>query len=147
MKIRSLWHAASPAAPRRSRVGTPAPAVAGVDPAGEPATASIDDGLLMFLTSSCRPCRALWAELAARPHAHAQVTVVTPDPSTESRRSVARLAAGVDHRVLMSTRAWLDYGVPGAPWLAAVAGGVVRAEGSASSWAEVETLGAPTPGC
>jgi hypothetical protein len=44
--------------------------------------------------------------------------------------------------VVMSTQAWLDYGIPGSPYLALVDGAAhtVVGEGSAMKWSQVETL-------
>ena len=76
-----------------------------------------------FLTSSCAPCRPVWAGLADGP-----ALVVTPDPSTESRRKVAELTPeGVT--VVMSSEAWFRYAAGPAPWKVTVSGGVVVDEG------------------
>jgi len=112
---------------RRARTGLPAPAIAGVDPWGRPATVSTEHGRvgLVFLTSSCAPCQNLWGEAVA-----GQVALVTPSPSTESRRRVGQLAPpGV--KVVMSSEAWSAYGVTRAPWLVIVDGGIVVGDGPA----------------
>jgi hypothetical protein len=100
------------------RVGTAASRVAGVDPRGAEIAVDVD-GLvaLVFLTSSCRPCQPYWrAGSVAAP-----VAFVTPDPSTEDRRRVVKLAAYVPGLpVAMSTAAWLAYHVTKAPWLVIV---------------------------
>lgn len=81
---------------------------------------------LYFLTSSCQPCRPVWAAVG-----DGAAVVVTPDPSTESRRKVAELAPdGVT--VVMSSEAWFAYGAGPAPWKVTVSGGVVAWEGPAA---------------
>ncbi len=115
------------AGPRDTRVGLPAAAVEGVDPSGRPAALSLEEGRagLLFLTGSCAPCRILWDEATAGP-----VAIVTPSPSTEGRRRVAQLVPpGVG--VVMSSEAWIAYGVTLAPWLVIVEDGMVVAEGPA----------------
>lgn len=67
------------------------------------------------------------------------MVIVTPDPETEDGGEVARRRPeGVP--VVMSTATWLAYGVTGSPFFLVVAGGVVRAEGFASSWPELLEL-------
>ncbi|HET9078535.1 MAG TPA: hypothetical protein VFN68_16480 [Acidimicrobiales bacterium] len=111
---------------RPSRVGQPAPPVTGVDPRGGPVSVDPEGRTLYFLTSSCRPCRPVWATLTGD-----RVAVVTPDPSTEDRAAVAELApAGVT--VVMSSDTWFAYAPGPAPWTATVSAGVVSAEGPAA---------------
>lgn len=100
--------------------------MAGVDPHGSEVTVDVTGVVgLTFLTGSCRPCQAYWrAGSIAAP-----VAFVTPDPSTEDRRRVAKLAASVPGvPVAMSTRAWLDYSITKAPWLVIVERGTVRVD-------------------
>ena len=108
-----------------------------MDPAGAPAKASLDAlTAVVFLTSSCRPCQAYWKEAPAGAAGGqaASIVYVTPDPSTESRRRVARLAAqAAPTPVIMSTEAWLAYGVTQAPWLVVVRDGQVMVDGPAPS--------------
>jgi hypothetical protein len=102
--------------------------------------------LLAFLTSSCEPCQELWPALTdgRTTPAGLRVVIVTPDPATESRRRIAQLAPpGAD--VVMSSRAWFDYAVTGAPWFTLVAGGIIQAEGHARTWDDVEVLVAQAP--
>lgn len=98
----------------------PAPAISGSTPAAEPVDLDLAgaDADLLFLTSDCRECRSRWARVREGE------VIVTPDPSTESARSVAKLApAGAT--VIMSSRCWHDYGITKAPWLVRVRGGIV----------------------
>jgi hypothetical protein len=137
--------AGGPRRPRASLVGAPAAGLSGVDPGGVDQEITLRSGgrhLVAFLTSSCAPCQTLWTAWAdgARPPAGTRLVIVTPEPALESRRAVAALApAGAD--VVMSSRAWFDYGVRGAPWFALVVDGVIKAEGHAGSWPEVDRLG------
>ena len=97
-----------------------APAISGSTPAGEPIGLDLagTDADLLFITSDCRECRSRWARVREGE------LIVTPDPSTESARSVARLApAGAT--VIMSSRCWHDYGITKAPWLVEVRDGIV----------------------
>jgi hypothetical protein len=104
------------------RLDGPATAVRGVRPDGSPAEVAADGTVaLIFLTGSCKPCQPYWEPFSAR----APIALVTPDPATEDRRRVARLAAGSDHLVVMSTGGWMDYGVSKAPWLVIVDRGTV----------------------
>jgi len=134
----------TPPAARPSLVGMPAPPLRGVDPAGTEREITLGRGgrhLVAFLTSSCAPCQALWAGLAAgsQTPAGTHLAIVTPDPATESRRAIVALApAGAD--VVMSSRAWFDYGVAGAPWFALVVDGVIEAERHARAWSDVDRL-------
>jgi hypothetical protein len=126
-------------------VGRPAPAVAGLDPGGHPLDVPVSARpgrlALLFLTSSCRPCRDLWSAAQAMPAppdpAARAVIILTPSPSTESRRRVADLAPP-SVPVLMSSDAWHAYGVTRAPWLALLEGGTITAEGPApADWTKV----------
>jgi hypothetical protein len=123
---------ASAAVPRlrTSLVGLAAPAFSGTAP--DLSAASFDPGegraVLLFLTSSCEPCRAIWKDLAGQ--RRPGVVVVTPDAATEDPRKVAALAGRSS--VIMSTEAWLTYGVSRAPWTVAIDNGVVVADCPAS---------------
>ena len=94
--------------------------------------------VLLFLTSSCSGCRPLWD--GARTQWTDGVLLVTPSPSTESAKDVARLApAGGE--VVMSSEAWHAFGVTAAPWFAVVADGLIAAEGAApATWEQVAAL-------
>jgi hypothetical protein len=134
------------APPRASLVGRPANPPVGVDVAGETFEVRWDRqrrDVVAFLTSGCSTCRPFWDELAGGPPAlgGAGLVVVTPDPSTESRRTIAAMAPpGL--RVVMSSAAWIAYGVRGAPWFAVVDNGIVVAEGRADTWVELQRLAA-----
>ena len=98
----------------------PAPRIEGVTPGSERIALAFPDSDvdLLFLTSDCRECRECWGRLAGGN------VVVTPDPATDSRRSVAKLApAGIT--VVMSSNAWHAYGITKAPWLVEVRAGEI----------------------
>ena len=81
--------------------------------------------VIYLMTSSCKPCMAVWPTL--RPGDVA----VTPSPSTESRRKVAALApAGVT--VIMSSDLWFALDPGPAPWRVALLDGSVVESGPAA---------------
>ena len=132
--------------PGGERNGQPASDVEGVDRSGAMIHLALsgprgDGAVLLFLTSTCTTCRPIWASSKAA----AGLVVVTPDPSTESLRALSRLTpAGVS--VVMSSSAWFDYEVPGAPWLVSVEAGRIASDGpSPRGWEDVAALlDAPT---
>jgi hypothetical protein len=64
--------------------------------------------------------------------------IVTKGAEAESPSKIGRLApAGVP--VVMSSEAWLDYGIPGAPYFV-LADGEIRGEGAASTWQALASL-------
>lgn len=85
---------------------------------------------MLFLTSSCRPCQAVWELLGEAGALPGRLAVVTPGPATESRRRVAAMAPA-GPTVVMSDQTWLAYGPGPAPWSVTVEGGVVTSEGPA----------------
>ena len=129
--------------------GGPAHDLAGQTPGGEAAavavTGTTHDSLLAFLSSGCLSCAGFWEALAAPGDLglppDTRVVAVTKSPGDESPSAVARLAPRA-RTVVMSTDAWLDYGVPGAPYFVHVSGarGRVVGEGSAGQWEQVVSL-------
>jgi hypothetical protein len=94
---------------------------------------------ILFLTSSCEPCQAIWAGMDDSP-ARTDMVVITPGPDTESRRAVER-RAGPGIPVIMSSAGWFGYGVSRAPWLVVAEAGIIAFEGPMpSNWAAVVTL-------
>jgi hypothetical protein len=79
--------------------------------------------VLHFLTSSCRPCRAVW------PHLGPADVAVTPGPATESRQDVAALAPA-EATVVMSSEAWFAFRAGPAPWRVELQDGIVIRTGS-----------------
>ena len=124
--------------------GDPAPDVAGATPGGDAIKLSLSDGragpmLLAFLSSGCTTCRRFWDGLRDRRlPGELGLVIVTHDQSRESRSRLRTLAPpGVT--VVMSSAAYEQYGVPGAPYFVLVDGGI-RGEGVATTWAALESL-------
>lgn len=131
-------------------MGTAAPGLSGVTPAGAPLQVETGPGTRLvaaFLTSTCTTCGTFWTALGADPGAAAipgaadrpAMVVVTPDPTTEDRRAVARLAPP-STPVVMSSEGWISWGVFGSPFFVVVADGMIVAEGVASDWDEMLAL-------
>jgi hypothetical protein len=133
-------------------VGQDAADLSGTTPDGDAVQISVRSGantLIAFLSSGCLTCQRIWDRLAdpapVSLPAATRLVVVTRDAGSESPSTVARLAAGPESRgvvVLMSSRAWEAYEVPGSPYFVHVDGGTGRAtgEGSATDWEQVERL-------
>jgi hypothetical protein len=132
-----------------SRPGASAGAdVSGADPAGAPqhiAVAGVGHAtLLAFLSSTCLTCRGFWtafADPALMAPSDARVVVVTRGVEAESPDAVRKLAPARVHTV-MSSEAWQQYNVPGAPYFVLVDGpsGTVVGEGTATTWERVHNL-------
>ena len=127
------------AAPRR-----PAPALRGLTPTGDAVALDFAHAgdtltLLAFLTTGCATCAGFWETLAEPRLPEGVETVIVAHGSERER--VARVAAlapdGVP--VLMSSQAWLDYEVPGAPYFV-LAGRAILGEGVASTWPALASL-------
>ena len=107
----------------------PAPAVAGVTPAGDARAVAVDNSdhltLLGFLSSGCATCGAFWHALQEPEHLglpdHTRIVIVTKGPDREVMAEV-RARDGGRVPVVMSTEAWLDYQVPGSPFFVLVDG-------------------------
>jgi len=129
--------------------GLPAKDLGGQTPGGEAAAVAVvgtpHDTLLAFLSSSCLTCAGFWdalkvtGDLGLPPHT--RVLAVTKSPGDESESAVRGLASPA-RTVVMSTQAWLDYGVPGGPYFVHVNGpsGRVVGEGTATRWDQVVSL-------
>jgi hypothetical protein len=125
-------------------VGQGAYDVTGVTPHDEAVAVSVSgvahDTVLAFLTSGCSTCEQLFSERPTLP-ANTRLVMVVKDESDESISEVRKLAP-TDVPVVMSSQAWVDYGVPGSPYFVHVDGpaGRVRGEGAAQSWRQVSGL-------
>jgi hypothetical protein len=125
----------SPPVPGTSELG-PAPAVAGVTPAGDARAVAVDHGghltLLAFLSSGCATCAAFWDALQDLGRLHlperTRVVIVTKGPDREVPAEVGARATGAVS-VVMSTEAWVDYQVPGSPFFVLVDGATGRKVG------------------
>ncbi len=117
--------------------------VAGTTPDGDAvaldfAGAARRPTLLAFLSTGCSVCGAFWGELGRRALPGVQTVIVTHGTDRESPARLRTLApSGVP--VVMSSRAFHDYGVPGSPYFVLVEGSI-RGEGSASTWDALSSL-------
>lgn len=121
--------------------------VSGVTPDGEPVIVSLGTGtdptLVAFLSTTCSTCTPFWEGLSSSTmhfggHRH-RVLVVTLGESEESpTRAQAMAKPGVD--VVMSSAAWQEFEVPGAPYFALIEPETNRVigEGSAMTFESLE---------
>jgi hypothetical protein len=97
------------------------------------------DTVLAFLSSGCTTCQVFWDELrGAEPPRDMRLVVVTKGDEAESPVAIADVAPpGLT--VVMSTKAWADYAIPGSPYVVHVDGpsGRIRGEGTGPSWHQV----------
>ncbi|PZS14765.1 MAG: hypothetical protein DLM64_01160 [Solirubrobacterales bacterium] len=132
-----------PAAPRTGGELRPAP-LAGTTPDGDVVTLALDGPgaaptLLAFLTSGCSTCASFWEALGERGLPPGVRTVIVTHGSDRERPARLRSLAPAGIPVVMSSRAWKDYGVPGAPYFVLV-DGAVRGEGVATTWQALASL-------
>lgn len=119
-----------------TRASTGAPAVVGVTPGGDGLAVSPAQGsgltLLAFLSAGCAVCDHFWrafgSPAAGDRLAGARLVVVTRGPDKESPAEIGAKAEGVTE-VVMSSEAWADYEVPGAPFFVLVDGTAGRRVG------------------
>jgi hypothetical protein len=101
--------------------------------------------LLAFLSSGCGSCLAFWDVFRdggpVEIPGGARLVLVSKDAGEESMSSICRLAP-TDVTTVMSSKAWVDYDVPVAPFFVLVDGesGEVIGEGAANEWAQVQSL-------
>ena len=100
--------------------------------------------LIAFLTSGCAVCGNFWRDLRrGRPaelhDRDLRLLVVTKDSSHESPSRLAELRPD-DVPLIMSSAAWQAHKVPAAPYFVFVDGGLVRGEGSATTWKQIASL-------
>ncbi|MBV9193654.1 MAG: hypothetical protein JO168_05870, partial [Solirubrobacterales bacterium] len=135
--------AAPLAAPGAFREPRAAPVV-GTTPTGDAVKLDFDGAaaqptLLAFLSSGCGTCARFWQALGERePPAGVRPVIVTRGGDRERPARLRTLApAGVP--VVMSSPAWQDYAVPGAPYFLLI-DGEVRGEGVATTWEGLVSL-------
>lgn len=112
---------------RGTRASTAAPAVVGVTPGGDGLAVSPTQGsgltLLAFLSGGCGTCERFWEAFGSAGPADllagTRLVVVTKGPDKESPAEIAAKARG-GTEVVMSSEAWADYEVPGAPFFVLV---------------------------
>jgi hypothetical protein len=126
--------------------GRAAADLVGTGPRGEALVVRVagtrHDTVLAFLSSGCTTCHVFWEQLSdAEPPRGTRLVVVTKGEEAESPAAIADLARA-DVTVVMSTRAWADYEVPGSPYVVHVDGrsGRVRGEGTGPSWHQVQRM-------
>jgi hypothetical protein len=134
--------------------GAPAADLAGVTPTGESVlvrtTGMTTDTVVVFLSSGCSTCQRFFTDLADRWLSlppRTRVVIVTKGPEEESPSALLEVAPpGID--LVMSSRAWADFRVPGSPYVVAVDGtsGRVKGEGTGPSWEQVSKLLAQATG-
>ncbi|HEU0193343.1 MAG TPA: hypothetical protein VFQ71_04035 [Gaiellales bacterium] len=152
--LRRLDAAEAPAADREFAPGIARPRpeaaqavdVAGQTPSGDAVQVAVtrpgSPTLLAFLTSGCGVCQGFWETIGAdrRELSGVDLVVVTKGGHEESPSRIADLARP-GTRVVMSSDAWSDYAVPGAPYFVHVDGaGRVAGEGAAREWRQVVSL-------
>jgi hypothetical protein len=131
------------AAPARAP-GAPAAPLAGPTPAGDAislnfASAGGEPTLLAFLTSGCGSCAGFWETLSEPRLPPGVRTVVVTHGAERERPARLKALAPEGVPVIMSSQAWQDYAVPGAPYFVLV-DGAIRGEGAATSWAALGSL-------
>jgi hypothetical protein len=119
-------------------------AVAGPTPSGDAVTLSFDGTgsrptLLAFLTSGCSTCAGFWDTLGERRLPPGVQTVIVTHGTERERPAKLRKLAPRDIPVVMSSRAWEDYRVPGAPYFVLV-DEAIRGEGVATTWQALGSL-------
>ncbi len=100
--------------------------------------------LIAFLTSGCATCKGFWDAFRADaplPRTVDRLVIVTRSADEESPAALTNLAPA-RHRVVMSSDAWNDYGVPVSPYFVLVDPniGSIVGEGAASTWSQVGSL-------
>jgi hypothetical protein len=135
--------AAPPPTPRRDP-GEPAPLVSGSTPAGDPVSLSFDGAagaptLLAFLSTGCSTCAGFWEEFDDQALPGGIRTVIVTKGSEREQPARVRELAPDRVPVLMSSSAWREYGVPGAPYFVLV-DGTVQGEGVATTWGALSSL-------
>lgn len=132
------------AQPSVTRESVAAPELAGVTPAGDAVKLAFEGAgtaptLLAFLTSGCGTCEAFWETLGERRlPADVRTVIVTHGPDRERPAKLRSLGpAGIP--VVMSSQAWADYEIPGAPYFVMV-DQAIRGEGVATSWRALASL-------
>ena len=129
-------------------VDRPAPDLVGVDPSGEVVAMSTSTRtgpmLLAFLSTSCSSCTPFWESFVQDRMAIndrlIRTVAVTLGPEEESPTRAGKMSASAT--IIMSSQAWRDYSVPGAPYFVLIdtVTGRVLGEGSAAQPAQLASL-------
>jgi hypothetical protein len=122
----------------------PAPPLSGVSPSGD--ALALDFGrsagqltLLAFLTSGCGTCAGFWETLAEPRLPDGVQTVIVARGSERESPARLRELAPAEIPVVMSSAAWEEYEVPGAPYFVLVSDEILG-EGMAGSWQALASL-------
>jgi hypothetical protein len=124
--------------------GAPAPSLVGSTPEGDVVSLSFEGGmtaptLLAFLTTGCMTCAGFWDELGTHALPDGVQTVIVTHGSEGEQPARVRTLAPPRIPVVMSSAAWREYAVPGAPYFVLVDGSV-RGEGVATTWRALSSL-------
>jgi hypothetical protein len=123
--------------------------LSGATPSGDAIALSVAGAdhltLIAFLSSGCNSCAGIWKAMVQSPEdlpPQVRLVVATKGPELESPPEVAARAARGTFPVVMSTEAWGDYEVPGAPFFVLVDGRRSRriGEGIANTFPQVLDL-------
>jgi len=131
-----------PEPPAGERPPATAPELVGATPTGDAIKLAFDGTptLLAFLSSGCTSCAGFWETLGeGRLPAGLETVIVTRGPDREQPSRLRKLASDAVP-VVMSSDAWADYGVPGAPYFVLVEDGAIRGEGAATTWTGLASL-------
>jgi hypothetical protein len=138
-----------PSMPGPADSGTDVHDITGSTPAGDAIGIRVHGApgltLLAFLSTGCTTCAGIWEDLAARGAltsvGPARLVIITKGADEESPSLVGEVAP-VDVPVVMSSRAWGDYGVPGSPYFVLADGTTNRTvgEGTATTWDQLAEL-------
>lgn len=138
-----------PSGPVEASGRRPAPAITGVDPAGDPVEVDVPGAgapiLLCFLHVRCDGCDEFWRGLRdVGPAGHplgVDPVVVTRGPGSVDLAEVGRVAQGISLApVVMSDRAWEDYRVTGYPFFVLVDDGSITGETVGFGWEDVRSM-------
>ena len=134
----------SVAEPSVTRESVVAPELAGVTPEGDAVKLAFEGAgtaptLLAFLTSGCGTCAAFWETLGERRLPAAVRTVIVTHGADRERPAKLRSLAPAGIAVVMSSQAWADYEIPGAPYFVMV-DEAIRGEGVATTWRALASL-------
>jgi len=127
-----------------TRESAAAPALAGVTPDGDAVKLAFEGGgtaptLLAFLTSGCGTCATFWETLGERRLPAGVRTVIVTHGSDRERPAKLRDLGPAGIPVVMSSEAWADYEIPGAPYFVMV-DQAIRGEGVATTWRALASL-------
>jgi hypothetical protein len=134
---------AEPASPVQRDDSTAAP-LSGLTPTGDALSLAFEGPgsvptLLAFLTSGCSTCAGFWETLAEPRLPPGVQTLIVAKGSEQEQPAKLRSLSPRGIPVIMSSQAWTDYQVPGAPYFVLV-DGAVRGEGVATSWHALSSL-------